>query len=130
MATKANPGKYDCYGAMPDDEPHFVLRSTGSTSPGLVRIWAAIKAANFREAHHQLQILQKRRQAEMADGNHFDGAKVAEALLCANDMEIYAGKGEDVPQPDPVDAEPPAIDPNNPLDEPEQKQQEGVQSDA
>lgn len=99
MATKANPGKYDCYDTMPDDEPHFVLRATGATSPGLVRIWAAIKAGNFREAHNQLQILQKRRQAEMKDGNNFDGAKVAEALLCANDMEIYAGKGEDEPAP-------------------------------
>lgn len=40
MATKQNPGKYDCYGKAAVDEPLFTLRAKDPLAPKLVRLWA------------------------------------------------------------------------------------------
>jgi hypothetical protein len=99
MATKANPGQYDCYSEMDDDEPHFVLRGTGMNSPGLVRMWAFLKSGQYKLAQRELEVLQKKNQRELnlardavaAGGSEqpIDQAKIDEALACAKAMEEY-----------------------------------------
>jgi len=66
MATKNNPGKFDCYENAEPDEPMFILLARDKDAPALVDHWA-----NKREA----------------DGE--DEAKVAEARLCAENMRQW-----------------------------------------
>lgn len=40
MATKNNPGEFDCYAAVADDEPIFILRATDRLAPEIVEAWA------------------------------------------------------------------------------------------
>lgn len=40
MATKANPGKFDCYANAQPDEPMFVLLARDESAPILVEEWA------------------------------------------------------------------------------------------
>lgn len=40
MSTKTDPGEFDCYAKLSDDEPYFVLRAKDPLAPLLVRMWA------------------------------------------------------------------------------------------
>jgi hypothetical protein len=66
MATKNNPGKYDCYMNAAPDEPMFVLLGRDKMAPALVREWAAKREAAGETAE-----------------------KVAEARACAVAMERW-----------------------------------------
>lgn len=66
MATKNNPGKYDCYTNAEPDEPMFILLGRDKHAPLLVKLWAEMRAL---------------------DGE--DPGKVAEAVHCADAMRIY-----------------------------------------
>jgi len=66
MGTKNNPGKYDCYEKADPDEPMFTLLARDANAPALVRQWADIRSQM-----------------------HGDDEKVAEALQCADNMEIW-----------------------------------------
>lgn len=66
MATKNNPGAFDCYANAAGDEPLFVLLARDKHAPALVRLWALLRAR---------------------DGE--DSAKVAESLACAAAMENF-----------------------------------------
>ena len=85
MATKANPGRFDCYANAANDEPMFVLLGRDLMAPLLVRMWA-----HMRWLHGE------------------DRLKVAEALQVANEMEQYVMKRmpykrEKLPRYDPFD---------------------------
>lgn len=67
MGTKNNPGQFDCYANAGPDEPMFVLLGRDKHAAGLVRLWAMLR--------HK-------------DGE--DEAKVAEALACADAMDVHA----------------------------------------
>jgi hypothetical protein len=41
MSTKQQPGNYDCYAKLADDEPYFVLRAKDLTAPAAVEEWIA-----------------------------------------------------------------------------------------
>lgn len=47
MSTKLDPGNYDCYKKLADDEPYFVLRAKDPHAPALVELWAALREAEF-----------------------------------------------------------------------------------
>lgn len=47
MSTKLNPGNYDCYAKLKDDEPYFVLRAKDPHAPALVELWAALRESEF-----------------------------------------------------------------------------------
>jgi hypothetical protein len=58
MATKSNPGKYDCYKNAHADEPMFVLLGRDPAAPLCVLAWISIRLAcglndegQLREAH-------------------------------------------------------------------------------
>lgn len=66
MATKNNPGKFDCYENAKPDEPMFVLLARDKDAPALVDRWA-----DKREAEGE------------------DAEKVAEARWCADYMREW-----------------------------------------
>lgn len=43
MATKANPGQFDCYEKAEPDEPMFVLLARDKHAPALVWLWAVLR---------------------------------------------------------------------------------------
>lgn len=69
MGTKTNPGSYDCYASAKSDEPMFVLLGRDKDAPGLVELWADVRAAAGE-----------------------DPAKVAEARECAKAMRQYRAR--------------------------------------
>jgi hypothetical protein len=73
MATKNNPGPYDCYAALDPDEPYFVLVAHDPMAPSLVRSWAQTR----------------QQQVEMGLKPVEDLAKVTEARACATAMEQW-----------------------------------------
>ena len=74
MGTKNNPGLINCYAAAEPDEPIFILRSTDKSAPITVKIWAE---------------LYKTRKKELNEWNNKSEQKYIEALVTADDMEIY-----------------------------------------
>ncbi len=66
MATKNNPGKFDCYANALPDEPMFILLGRDRHAPDLVRAWA-----DSREKAGE------------------DPVKVAEARQCADAMDRW-----------------------------------------
>lgn len=67
MATKNNPGAYDCYANAEPDEPMFTLLGRDKHAPTLVWLWATL-----RELDQE------------------DPAKVLEARTCAFEMMKWA----------------------------------------
>lgn len=76
MATKNNPGAYDCYAKAHPDEPMFVLLGRDQSAALLVRLWALVRHG----------------RVESGARPPSDAEKVAEALKCADDMEAYCKK--------------------------------------
>ena len=64
MATKANPGAFDCYAAAKPREPMFVLLGRDRHAPLLVRLWARARklageeADKVEEAHNCAEHMQ------------------------------------------------------------------------
>ena len=73
MATKDNPGEFDCYRNAADDEPIFTLRANDELAPVMVRVWAII----FGQRRHPMT------EDEMR--------KYTEAMACAAAMEEWKG---------------------------------------
>lgn len=46
MGTKQNPGVFDCYDKIEDNEPFFTLRANDETAADFVELWADIHGAN------------------------------------------------------------------------------------
>ena len=76
MATKRNPGEFDCYASAGDDEPIFVLRSTDPLAPGIVREWA--------ERYARSKGLDETNDPRSC-------RKFIEAIKCAESMESWGG---------------------------------------
>ena len=81
MATKRNPGKYDCLSKVADDEPLFVLRAHDPLAPGAVRGWAARYTA-FASMSFQHGLIDVDRYGHML-------AKAREARRCATQMDDW-----------------------------------------
>lgn len=69
MATKNNPGAFDCYAKAEPDEPLFVLLARDKHAPTLIWLWAVMREL---------------------DGE--DPAKVREAQECAVAMMAWANE--------------------------------------
>lgn len=72
MATKNNPGAFDCYAAAEPDEPMFVLLGRDPTAVAIVRLWAAMRV--------------KLKLNEPGD------PQITEALLLADEAAKFAGE--------------------------------------
>lgn len=67
MATKNNPGKYDCYENAEPDEPMFVLLGRDRTAPETLATWIRLREAEGRTSSE----------------------KLAEARACLEAMRVY-----------------------------------------
>lgn len=54
MATKNNPGDYDCYAHAEPDEPMFVLLARDPLAEYLTAVWVALRAGDVTAAHDLL----------------------------------------------------------------------------
>lgn len=72
MATKNNPGAFDCYANAEPDEPMFTLLARDSCAAEVVREWARLRVVTGKNSaeDHQIQ----------------------EALECADAMDTYRKK--------------------------------------
>lgn len=76
MATKNNPGAYDCYANAAPDEPMFVLLGRDNTAPQVIRFWC---------------------QERIRVGKNKPGdPQITEALECARTMERFNAEKEKV----------------------------------
>jgi hypothetical protein len=86
MATKNNPGEFDCYANALPDEPMFVLLARDTSAPWLVEIWRHLRAGNLEGARAALNgaylILRMRGKFNVP----LDSPKSKEAELCGSDM--------------------------------------------
>ncbi len=80
MATKNNPGSYDCYANAEPDEPMFVLLGRDRAAPQAVLKWA--------EARVQM------------GKNKPDDPQIIEAYQCAGAMALYSSDREAQKQKD------------------------------
>lgn len=69
MATKNNPGKFDCYTNAEPDEPMFILLGRDPTAKAVLRYWERLRLL------HEL--------------NKPDDEQIVEAHECADSMERY-----------------------------------------
>lgn len=79
MATKKEPGKFDCYAKAKEDEPMFVLLGRDPDFSRLVNLWA------------------DRREEDVKCGNrpNEDMEVVGEARKCASDGQEWRKKNSD-----------------------------------
>lgn len=81
MATKLNPGRFDCYAAARPDEEIFCLLERDPIAPFLVSIWAKIRMGDPAAA----QVVFEEMCTKLADRYIVepDVDKALEALDCA-----------------------------------------------
>ena len=72
MATKNNPGAFDCYANALPDEPMFILLARDKASPAVVRFWALERIKTGK--------------------NRITDAQIQDAYACAKAMEEYQAK--------------------------------------
>lgn len=99
MATKNNPGKYDCHANAHPDEPLFTLLARDKHAPALVWLWAVLRELDGEDAEKVAEARQC--VLDMVDWAHAHGkqsvgngqhhlAGILELIRCAN----YAVKKE------------------------------------
>lgn len=81
MGTKNNPGEFDCYAKLGDDEPFFVLRANDPLAPNIVMEWvrARIHETNMSPLDSSVDIEIMEREKE----------KLKEAIDCSRSMTIW-----------------------------------------
>jgi hypothetical protein len=70
MATKNNPGRFDCYSKADPSEPMFILLGRDPVAPLVVLAWATLRA----------------------HCGHNDESQLIEAIECARAMQAWAAK--------------------------------------
>lgn len=86
MATKNNPGTYDCYAKADPDEPMFILLGRDKHAAEVVRYWVALKSGAattdfWRKANLALHLHNNQ--------NIIHSEKLHNALDCADAMENW-----------------------------------------
>ena len=84
MATKNDPGEFDCYADAAPDEPIFILRATDRIAPKIVREWAAVYVATKRNGHEA--------RGEPDRLTEKEQRKFDEAMACAERMDAWRNR--------------------------------------
>lgn len=90
MATKNNPGKYDCYAKLDGDEPYFLFRAKDPVGHDFVEAWRCIRAGNIGGA---IDCMWNASFALRDSGKPLlplDSEKSQEATDCAKAMKEWA----------------------------------------
>jgi hypothetical protein len=89
MGTKLNPGKFDCYENAEPDEPLFTLLARDPLAPGLVQIWAMLRAGAYTQARGAFNKLVDEAHLRSRKERVEDEEKITEATRCAYAMEAW-----------------------------------------
>jgi hypothetical protein len=81
MATKNNPGRYDCYANARPDEQMFVLLDRDPLAPFLVSIWSKVRVGDFEAAEAVFRTMIARGRGTYTIEPDVD--KAGEAMDCA-----------------------------------------------
>jgi hypothetical protein len=90
MATKANPGKFDCYAKLELHEPHFVLRGKDPIGGYLVDIWAALRCGKKDVAIRLVNLAAKHLNEINKPLLSEREEKISEACHCAVKMREWS----------------------------------------
>lgn len=94
MATKNNPGQFDCHGKADPDEPIFTLRAKDPTAAWLVEIWRGLRAGNVDHAREHLNaavLIMSMRPDKIVP---LDSPKSQEAQACGVSMIEWREKNK------------------------------------
>ncbi len=110
MATKSNPGKFDCYEKAEPDEPMFVLLARDKHAPCLVWLWSVLRELDQENPEK----VKEARQCvvDMMKWQSDRGKKVSgtgEAVL-AGVLELIRGANYAIKQVDDVPNEPTGVE--------------------
>lgn len=83
MATKEEPGKYDCHAAAAPNEPIFTLRAKDELMAPMIRLWIAMRQGDYAAAMDALDVGLTLRRKETSP------EKLAEAERCAVEAERW-----------------------------------------
>lgn len=83
MGTKRNPGKFDCYAKLADDEPFFVLRAKDPVAPMLVMAWRALRSGSGQKAYNCMLTAVAELKASGRTFLPLESDKLQEAMACA-----------------------------------------------
>lgn len=90
MATKNNPGKFDCYAKAAPDEPLFTLRAKDPRAPYMVELWAQLEDGRIHDAVKTFSdMVQEQLYGPTDDLPEKTQAKCTEAEQCAEDMRTW-----------------------------------------
>ena len=92
MATKNEPGVYDCYKNLEPDEPYFLLKSTDVIAPYMVKAWIAIRAGDILEAIKCVVEAMEHWEGSGKENRPYDHPKAIEAFKCYRDMRQWYGE--------------------------------------
>lgn len=93
MATKDNPGKYDCYSKAAPDEPLFTLRGKDPSAPYFVQMWTASRMGNKEAVHNMVEMMFHDNDvlARVSTDEH---DKLKEAKAVAGEMLVWRKRKE------------------------------------
>lgn len=89
MATKENPGQFDCYANAKPDEPMFVLLARDEFAPLLVEIWAAMREGSELQAKRAFETLYYVAQTKFTNNGPPNAEKMSEAYSCCDAMRDW-----------------------------------------
>lgn len=90
MATKLNPGPFDCYAKLAPDEEYFVLRAKDPIAPSLIEIWRLLRAGVSPFLIIDTLIQASRIFAESGRSPlPLNSQKSMEAIACGKAMEAW-----------------------------------------
>lgn len=88
MATKNNPGDYDCYAKLEDDEPYFLLRGKDPATPFLTAAWVASRRGDWA-GMTDIFLAMSLNEDVLARVSTDEYEKLAEARKVINDMNDW-----------------------------------------
>ena len=91
-----NPGKFNCYAKLADDEPYFVLSGKDPVAPYLVLAWREIRSGNVDAAKSFMDIAMKNPHSDptwltderIREIKHGDDAMPSEILALAGEVRV------------------------------------------
>lgn len=88
MATKLNPGPFDCYRSALPDEPMFILLGRDASAPDRIRDWVAAKRRDLLSGRNP-DLVQSAGEAEIVEE---DLRKCSNAEMIAHDMQVWRAR--------------------------------------
>ncbi len=90
MATKSNPGKYDCYAKADMDEPIFTLRAKDPLASFFVAAWVAVMAGDLATAYSRMEDASIALSVSGKGCLPYTDEKSVEAQQCSKSMMIWS----------------------------------------